>query len=91
MSKHIDQHFGGSFNAHKHWKKLREKHHKSKRGDYKWKPEVYTPHSAGKGDNQRGSGVPKEIYDLNYDLAFGIITDKEHKKLVEKFWEDFDQ
>ena len=89
-----DQNFGGTFNAHKNWKKLREKHrksdeHKAKTGKRSWKPEVYAP--AGKGDRTRSSDTPKEIYDLNYDLAFGKITKEEHEKMVEKFWEGFDQ
>ena len=32
---------------------------------------------AGKGDAPRESDVPKEVYDLNYDLAFGKITREE--------------
>ena len=88
-----DQNFGGSFNAHKNWKKLREKHkksdeHKARTGKRSWKPEVYEASAAGKGDGQRSRDVPDEIYGYNYDLAFGKITEEEHKKLVEKFWED---
>jgi len=85
-----DQNFGGSFNAHKNWKKLREKHRRHKKLGLSGptKPEIYTPHGAGKGDAERSSNVPKEIYDLNYDLAFGRITKEEHEKLVEKFWGD---
>ncbi len=84
-----DQDFGGSFNAHKNWKKLRDKHQRVKKGE-KWQPERYeTRAGAGKGDESRPSSVPKEIYDLNYELAFGKITKEEHKKMVEKFWEDF--
>ena len=86
----VDQHFGGSFNAHKHWKKLREKHAKSKSGEKRWKPERHEPPSnAGKGDLQRDGDIPEEIYNLNWDLAFGMITPEEHKKMVEKFWEDY--
>ena len=90
-----DQLYGGSFNAHKHWKKLREKHRKSdankaRGGNKSWKPEVYSSSGAGKGDDQRESNVPKEIYDLNYDLAFGKITKEEHTKLVKEFWEGLD-
>ncbi len=81
-----DQNFGGSFNAHKHWKKLREKHRRVKKGE-KFVPETYVPkgQGAGKGDSQRSSDIPKEIYDLNYDLAFGKITKEEHEKLTKKF------
>ena len=32
---------------------------------------------SGKGDKERKSEVPKEVYDLNYDLACGIITREE--------------
>lgn len=86
-----DQNFGGSFNAHKNWKKLREKHRRVKKGE-KFKPETWVPRGqgAGKGDGQRESQVPKEVYDLNFDLAFGRITKEEHEKLVKKFWEDLD-
>tara|TARA_R100000808_G_C2066473_1_gene95711 strand:+ start:84 stop:386 length:303 start_codon:yes stop_codon:yes gene_type:complete len=92
-----DQGYGGSFNAHKHWKKLREKHrkndaHRARGGSRIWKPEVYTPSSsAGKGDLQRSSDVPKELYDLNFDLAFGSITREEYdKKLEELSLEDME-
>ena len=44
--------------------------------------------SRGKGDLQRESDTPKEIYDLNYDLAFGKITKEEHTKRVKEFWEN---
>ena len=77
-----DQNFGGTFNAHKHWRKLKEKHrrdekHRARGGNRIWKPEVYA--SAGKGDDTRESNVPKELYDLNYDLAFGNITREEYE------------
>ena len=83
-----DQNFGGSFNAHKHWKKLREKHrsHKKLGLSGPTKPEIYSP--AGKGDEQRSRDVPDEIYGYNYDLAFGRITAEEHKKLVDEYWEE---
>jgi len=93
-----DQNFGGTFNAHKNWKKLREKHkksdeHKARTGKRSWKPEVYEPRDggAGKGDAQREREIPDEIYGYNYDLAFGKITKEEHKKLVEKFWEEYSE
>lgn len=91
-----DQGYGGSFNAHKHWKKLREKHrkndaHKARGGSRIWKPEVYSSTGAGKGDKERKSDVPKEVYDLNYDLAFGKITREEHtQKLKELGFEDME-
>ncbi len=76
-----DQRFGGSFNAHKNWKKLREKHRKrdakTARGiSSRAQPEVYQP------NNIEGSEriVPKELYDLNYELAFGKITEEEYKQ-----------
>jgi len=83
-----DQHFGGSYNAHKHWKKLREKHRKRKdkvaRGvNPKSEPEIYQPPS----DRLEGQlrSISKELYDLNYALAFGKITQKEYDKLREEF------
>ena len=89
MQEH-DQLFGGSFNAHKNWKKLRAKHKKVEKGEQKWKPEDYIPHGgAGKGDADRTRAVPKEIYELNYDLAFGRITEEEHREKVKAFWEQF--
>jgi len=86
-----DQDFGGSWNAHKNWKKLRDKHRKHKKSGRGGSspPVMYSPHGAGKGDMTRDSSVPKEIYDLNWELAFGRLTKEEHKKLVEKFWEDY--
>ena len=89
-----DQLHGGSFNPHKNWKKLREKHrkieeHTARGGNRIFEPEVYTPSSsnAGKGDKQRSSNTPKEIYDLNYELAFGRITKEEYEQKVKQFWE----
>ena len=73
-----DQNFGGSFNAHKNWRKLREKHrkdelHQARGGSRIWKPELYTPNSsAGKGDSQRDSNITKE----------------EYNKKVDEFWEN---
>ena len=91
-----DQGYGGTFNAHKHWKKLREKHrrddaHRARGGNRIWKPEVYRSTGAGKGDQERQSQVPKELYDLNYDLAFGNITKEEYEiKLKELTSEDLE-
>ena len=92
MGRYIDykdQDFGGSFNAHKNWKKLREKHkkHKASGRDGPCTPEVYT--AAGKGDAVRNSSVPKEIYSLNYELAFNRITKEEHAQKTEEFWENY--
>mgnify|MGYP005829395261 CR=1 FL=1 len=83
-----DQDFGGTWNAHKNWKKLRDKHrrHKKKGFSGPTKPEIYQ--SAGKGDVQRSSDVPKEIYELNYQLAFGKITKRQHAAKVNKFWQE---
>tara|TARA_Y100001973_G_C5155902_1_gene310713 strand:- start:806 stop:1087 length:282 start_codon:yes stop_codon:yes gene_type:complete len=90
-----DQLFGGSFNAHKNWKKLRDKHKKWKDSGKKGMPPPEQYHDrggqAGKGDDARGMSVPKEIYQLNYDLAFGRITEEEHTKRVEAFWENMDK
>ena len=92
MKQEHDQLFGGSFNAHKNWKKLRAKHEKVKKGEKPWKPEQYIPHSgAGKGDMDRSMDVPKEIYSLNYELAFGKITEEEHAEKVKAFWENIDK
>ena len=49
-----------------------------------WKPTPWNDTSAGKGDTQRESGIPKELYDLNWDLAFGKITKEEHAKKLKE-------
>jgi hypothetical protein len=78
-----DQNFGGSFNAHKHWKKLREKHkktdlYKARTGLRQYTPEVYEPNKQTIEGSERL--IPKDLYDLNYDLAFGNITEEEYKQ-----------
>lgn len=96
MEREHDQGYGGTFNAHKNWKKLREKHrsdeaHQARGGNRKWKPEVYRSTGAGKGDQERQSLVSKEVYDLNFDLAFGNITKEEYEiKLKELIREDME-
>ena len=60
--------------------KARKKWRESKLEGRKWEPtnmNTKRGFGAGKGDAQRESDVPKEVYDLNYDLAFGIITREE--------------
>ena len=67
----------------KNWKKMRDRQERISKGlksgrnlKSLWKPtEAF---SAGKGSRARP--VDKEIYDLNYDLAFGNITKEEHAK-----------
>jgi hypothetical protein len=85
MKENVDQHFGGSFNADKNWKKLREKHRKAEasraRGVTKpHQPETYRTNNQIIEGSERI--IPKELYDLNYDLAFGRITEEqyEHKR-----------
>jgi len=85
-----DQIHGGSFNAHKNWKKLRAKHQKReasrKRGiDPGPKPELYTPNKQTIEGSERI--VSKELYNLNYDLAFGKITQEEYNELREELGE----
>ncbi len=83
MKQKDEQNIGGSFNAHKHWKKLREKHRKrdahiARGGNTYNIPETYTPdlqHSEGSTRD-----ISKELYNLNYELAFGRITEEEYKK-----------
>ena len=62
----------------KNWKKMRDRQRRIEKGEEKWTP-TYS-HSAGKGSAQRESNVSKEIYDLNYELAFGTITREEFNK-----------
>jgi len=66
---------------------MRDKQHKMKKAlkagrkyHNLWKPTEMG--SAGKGSRPRP--VDKEIYDLNYDLAFGRITKEEHAKRIEE-------
>jgi len=88
--KSDEQRIGGSFNAHKRWKKLREKHRKrdahiARGGNTYNIPETYTPNL----QNIEGSDriISKELYDLNYDLAFGKITQEDYDKLKERLGE----
>jgi len=80
-----DQHFGGSFNAHKHWKKLRDKHRRKaqaeKRGVVKRAvPETYSANDQVLEGTERI--VSEDIYALRYLLAFGKITEEEYNKKV---------
>ena len=62
--------------ADKARKKWRQTQHEGR----KWEPtnmNTQRGFGAGKGDAPRESDVPKEVYDLNYDLAFGNITREE--------------
>jgi len=71
----------------KNWKKMRDRQERIKKGlksgrslKSLWKPtEAF---SAGKGSRPRP--VEKEIYDLNYDLAFGNITKEEHERKLKE-------
>jgi len=75
-----DQKFGGSFNAHKNWKKLREKHRKAKSGEKPWVPESYVSSDSPLGIEGQTRNVSKELYDLNHDLAFGRITEEQYEQ-----------
>ena len=77
----------------KNWKKMRDRQEdikkklKSGRKLHNiWKPTEMG--SAGKGSRERESTVPKVIYDLNWDLAFGNITKEEHERKVREFYEN---
>ena len=79
----VDQNFGGSFNAHKNWKKLREKHRKREASRARGatspaQPETYQPNNQTIEGSTRD--ISKELYDLNYELAFGRITEEEYKQ-----------
>ena len=73
----VDQRFGGSWNAHKNWKKLREKHrkHKASGKGGTSEPVAWVPYSggAGKGDKDRTRNQSK--YNLGMDLI-QIAKDK---------------
>ena len=82
---------GGTFDASRHWKKLRKKHNKtdayhSRTGRRQYEPEVYKPN---KQTTLEGSerAISKELYDLNYKLAFGKITQAQYDKLREELGE----
>jgi len=67
--------------------KARKKWKESKLDGRKWEPtnmNTKRGFGAGKGDAQRESDVSKEVYDLNYDLAFGKITRKEYEAELKK-------
>jgi hypothetical protein len=72
---------GGNWDAETNWKKLREKHAEHKKTG-KWKPTEWDggriTGGAGKGDKDRHRQISKELYDLNFDLAFGNITREEY-------------
>jgi hypothetical protein len=60
---------------------------KAKGEGRKWEPtnmNTKRGFGAGKGDAPRESEVPKEVYDLNYDLAFGKITREEFEAMLKK-------
>ena len=85
-----DQLAGGSFNAPKHWKKLREKHKRNEearsRGrDVTSTPETHRPYYQTIEGSERIDS--KQLYDLYYDLAFGRITPEEYDKLKEALGE----
>ena len=68
------------WNNAKPWADKARNKMKAKAEGRKWEPtNMNTKHGfqAGKGDQERKSEVPKEVYDLNYDLAFGNITREE--------------
>jgi hypothetical protein len=49
-----------------------------------WVPTKWNDTGAGKGDQQRPLTSPKEVYDLNWDLAFGNITKEEHEQKLKE-------
>ena len=50
-----------------------------------WTPTAWNDSGAGKGDQQRPTSVPQEVYGYRYDLATGRITKEEFDKLMEKY------
>lgn len=40
----------------------------------------------GKGDNTRPSWLPWEVRSLNFDRAFGVITQKEYDAQIDAAW-----
>jgi len=68
------------WNNSKKWADVARNKKKAKDEGRKWEPTNCNTKrgvGAGKGDAPRESEVPKEVYDLNYDLAFGNITREE--------------
>lgn len=85
-----EQRVGGSFNAGKNWKKLREKHKRNEAARSRGRvvtstPETYTPYKQTIEGSERI--VSKELYNLNYELAFGRINQEEYNKLREELGE----
>lgn len=73
------------WNDAKPWVDKARKKLKSKGEGRKWEPtnmNTKRGFQSGKGDQERKSKVPKEVYDLNYDLAFGKITREEYEAML---------
>ena len=83
MKHDYDQRFGGSWNAHKNWKKIREKHrkHKASGNTGPCPPTLYESKSgAGKGDMDRTSNQSK--FALGMEL---IKVAEKHGKESEEY------
>ena len=89
IPKHVqesDQLFGNNWNAHKHWKKLREKHENNDKARAAGRTVVNTPEPwEDKTLECQGINIDKAIYDLRYDLAFGKITEEEFNERMKQF------
>ena len=69
------------WNDAKPWADKARNKMKAKAEGRKWEPtnmNTKRGFGAGKGDKERPMEVDKEVYDLNYDLAFGKITREEY-------------
>ena len=85
-----DPHCAGTFDHNKHWKKLREKHRRRDAQKARGitptvNPEVYQANPNILEGQSRD--ISKELYDLNYELAFGRLTQSQYDKLREELGE----
>ena len=76
-----EQRGGGNWDSQKNWKKIREKHHKhaATGNPGPCQPTRHIPDSA---NNREGTAreISDELYDLNYELAFGRITEEQYER-----------
>lgn len=81
-----------SWDHGKNWKKMKDRHEKISKATKSgrslhniWRP---TDIDSGAGKGSKFRPVDQEIYDLNYDLAFGNITKEEHTNLIKQLEKD---
>ena len=76
------------WNNSKKWADVARNKKKAKEEGRRWEPtncNTKRGFGAGKGDKERPMEIPQEVYDLNYDLAFGKITREEYDNKLKEF------